>query len=789
MKNLIPEFIYQQYEQQREAGQLEAATLFVDISGFTMLTESLKQYGTDGAELLTEILNTTFAPLVSAVYARGGFIASFAGDAFTAIFPRSAGETTSVVARQALQVAMIIQQFFAQHGRRQTRYGNYELSVKVGVSWGAVHWGILRGGRGNTYFFRGAALDGAVRAEKHAVGGAIVCDEALRQCVTDVFSAGQLATGYYRVAPEPPADSAPPISLPVFSRAALTPFVWDPVLDLVASWVVAEFRPLINVFISFTSFQDDDRWQEFVVTVLDTALEYEGYFNKVNFGDKGPIILVLFGAPLAHENDAVRASDFLLALREKVPSESFPWRAGVTADTVYAGIVGGQERCEYTAIGNEVNFAARLMARAAWSETLISAALAQGGTVSSEYLGEFSYLGFAVPRATYRLLGPSRTTGVFFNQELIGRETELQQLLEAAQPFLQGKSAGAAIIYGPAGIGKSHLMYELRESLRREHAITCLVGQTDQILHRAFSPFSYLLKDYFQQETESTPAENKSRFTARFERLLAALEQADPAQPQNPRYLLDELRRTRSILGALVGLHWPDSLYASLNGKLRYQNTLFAIRALLLAESALRPVLLAIEDLQWLDESSREALTVLSRNSAEAPLYIVLTARYADDGSRPALNLPAETPLTTVALEPLAPQHLRRQAESILDGAISAELFTLLAERTQANPFFVQQFLYYFQENGLLEQVLAGEPATSAGWTVCTATSAQVPTTINAVLMARIDRLSQNVKEVVKVAAVLGREFDDRILGHILQTDVSAEVEHAESKQIWSKAR
>ncbi|MCD4738776.1 MAG: AAA family ATPase, partial [Anaerolineae bacterium] len=771
------------------AGRLEAATLFVDISGFTALTESLKQYGTDGAELLTEILNTTFAPLVSAVYAQGGFITSFAGDAFTAIFPRSAGETTSVVARQALQVATIIQQFFERHGRRQTRYGNYELSVKVGASWGTVHWGILRGGRGNIYFFRGAALDGAVRAEKHAVGGAVVCDEALRQCVTGVFPAGQLATGYYLVEQSLAVDSAPPVSLSVFSRTALAPFVWDPVLDLVANRVTAEFRPLVSVFISFTSSQDDDRWQDFVVTALDTALEYEGYFNKVNFGDKGPIILVLFGAPLAHENDAARASDFLLALREKVPPESFPWRAGVTAGTVYAGIVGGEERCEYTAIGNEVNFASRLMVRAAWSETLISAALAQDAMVSSEYLGEFTYSGFEAPRPTYRLLAPSRMTGVFFDQELIGREPELQRLRTAAQPFLQGKSAGVAIIYGPAGIGKSHLMYELRESLRQGHEITCFVGQTDQILHRAFSPFSYLLKDYFQQDTESTPAENKRRFAARFERLLAALEQVDPTQPQNPRHLLDELQRTKSLLGALVGLHWPDSLYESLNGKLRYQNTLFAIRALLLAESALRPVLLAIEDLQWLDESSREALTVLSRNSAEAPLYIVLTARYADDGSRPALNLLAEMPLTTIELETLAPQHLRRQAESILDGAISAELFTLLAERTQANPFFVQQFLYYFQENGLLEQVLAKEPAGPASWTVRTATSATVPTTINAVLMARIDRLSQNVKEVVKVAAVLGREFDDRILEHILHADISVEVEHAESKQIWAKAR
>ncbi|MEA3308206.1 MAG: AAA family ATPase [Chloroflexota bacterium] len=790
MGNLIPEFICQQVTEQHAVGHLAAATLFVDISGFTELTESLKQYGTDGADLLTELLNTTFAPLVAAVYAQEGFIANFEGDAFMALFPRREEGTVALVARRALQAAALIQQFFAQQGRRQTRYGNYVLSVKIGVSWGSVRWGVLRGARGKTYFFRGPALEGATSAERCASGGAIVCDAALHQQLPGEMRVVQLVPGYYLLTECPTAPlRLSPVSMVDLSRESLEAFIWQPVLDLVASRVTAEFRPVVSVFISFVATPHDERWQDFVATVLDTALEYEGYFNKVNFGDKGPVILVLFGAPLTRGNDAVRAVDFLLALREKAPPEACAWRAGVSSGTAYAGIVGGEERCEYTAIGNAVNFASRLMMRAAWGETLISATLAQKERVASEYLGEFTYRGFEAPRPTYRLQGRRRTAGSFFAQKLIGREAELQQLQRAAQPFIKGKSAGVAIIYGPAGIGKSHLMYELQVRLRRMQEITYFVGQTDQILQRAFSPFTYILNAYFQQTTDSTPTENERRFTARFERLLHDLEQADATQSQDQHYLRDELRRGKSILGALVGLHWPGSLYETLDGKLRYQNTLYAIRAFLLAECTLHPVLLGLEDLQWLDESSREVLTILSRNSAEVPLYIVLTSRYADDGSRPGLNLPVDTSLLTIDLAALSSQGVRQQAESLLGSAVNDKLVTLLAERTQANPFFVQQFLYYFQENGWLEKVPAVEPSGIASWTVRANISATMPTTINAVLMARIDRLSQDVKEVVKVASVLGREFDDRILEHILQADLSAEIERAESKRIWAKVR
>jgi predicted ATPase len=375
----------------------------------------------------------------------------------------------------------------------------------------------------------------------------------------------------------------------------------------------------------------------------------------------------------------------------------------------------------------------------------------------------------------------------FFDQPMVGRRTELEQLIAAARPIFEGRFAGVATIYGEAGIGKSHLAYELRQALREQRDVAWFTGQTDQTLQQAFNPFVYFIKRYFNQRPEATTEENKARFENRLAHVIANLQELSLGNPQAQGRIagiVDELTRTRSMLGALIGLHWPNSLYESLDAKLRYQNTLFAIKTLLLAESHFHPVVLAIEDLQWLDSSSREALSALTRDVESYPLFVVVTSRYADDGSRPTLALSDDVPVTTVDLNVLAQSDLQELAAVILGGPVDDDLLALLQERTQSNPFFAQQFLYYFQENDLLER----DPNTGV-WSVTSDIPADVPTTINAILIARVDRLEQRVKNVVKSAAVLGREFDDRVLARMLQADVTPEVREAEQAQIWSEVR
>jgi len=774
MPNLIPHFIHEQFQQGRSRGTVEATALLVDISGFTPLTETLMQHRKDGAEVLTEVLNRLFRPLVAEVYAHGGFVSTFAGDAFTALFPASQAH--------ALQTAFFIQDFFAQHGRFETKYGRFDMSVKVGLAAGLVEWGILGAAGRHAYFFRGPALSACAQAEQQAGPGDIVADGThLSPAVFQSCRSKVVGDPYCRLLSPPPGDLPRVSSPPDLGREALAPFVVETAIDLVLSGASAEFRDVAAIFLTLEANATPQDLNAFVGAVLRLAGQYGGYYKDIDFGDKGPVLVCLFGAPVAHENDVQRAADFLLALQDE--DLDLRWRAGLTYGTVYAGMIGGTERCEYTAIGSVINLAARLMMGAAWGQILLPEAVAKREGLRGEYLGDRAYKGISEPLPTYRLLGRRDSEEGLFEQRLVGRERELQELLASAQPIRSGQFAGVVYIYGEPGIGKSHLMYELRQALSRQAPIAHFTGQTDQVLRQAFNPFIYGLKRYFNQSPDAAPAENKARFETQLERLAEALQGTkEPlAAGANPSALANELDRTRSILGALLGLYWPGSLYESLDGNLRYQNTLFALKTLLLAECCFHPVVLEIEDLHWLDDSSHEALTTLSRNVADYPLLIVATSRYADDGSKPVLRLAEGTPAAAVDLNVLTSHHLQQLAEDLLGGPVDDNLMDLLLERTQANPFFAQQFLAYFRENNLLT---CGEDGT---WSVQESIPADVPTSINAILIARVDRLAQNVKDVVKAAAVLGREFDDRVLARMLEADVTEEVRTAEREQIWSE--
>lgn len=784
MRNLIPHFIHQQFERQIDAGRFRAAAMFVDVSGFTHMTETLMAYEVDGAEVLADALNRVFSPPVAQVYAHGGFISSFAGDAFTALFPLdTAGDDAP---HHALHTASAIQAFFAQHGRLETRHAQFEIGAKIGLSLGEVRWGILGGAGRHTYTFRGPTIDASTRAEAQAKTGDVIADAR-------IWSAVQPAGQAQAIDIIPPAfrltdrfPSMPPISSPPprLSRQALAPFVIDAALDLMASGAQAEFRRVATAFVSFEEPRSRADLDAFATLAMDVADDYGGYFNKLDFGDKGPVMLVLFGAPVTHENDVERAANFLLSLRERA---SLRFRAGLTDGPVYAGLIGGTERCEFTAIGNGVNFAARLMEKADWGQIFVPGTVTEQPQLAVSHVGDFHYKGFSDPQPTYSLLGLETGAERFFDQPMVGRQVELAQLAVAAQPIFESRFAGVAAIYGEAGIGKSHLAHELHQALRQRGNVAWFTGQSDQTLRQAFNPFIYFIKRYFNQTPEATPAENRARFESRLARLITNLQDLSPTDAETQdriTTIIGELTRTQSILGALIGLHWPNSLYESLDAKLRYQNTLSTVRTLLLAESQFHPVVLEIEDLQWVDSSSHEALTVLTRDAAHYPLFILVTSRYADDGSKPSLALPDDVPVTTIDLNVLAPADLKHLARIILNGPVSDELLALLQERTQANPFFAQQFLYYFQENDLLER-----PGETGAWSIKSDVPADVPTTINAILIARVDRLEQRVKRVVKSAAVLGREFDDGVLARMLEDDVTPEVQAAERAQIWSEVR
>ncbi|HNB50923.1 MAG TPA: tetratricopeptide repeat protein [Anaerolineales bacterium] len=754
MNHLLPHPIPAMVARGQNYTTFEAVTLFLDFSGYTSLAEAIMRQGKHGAEELAGIVNDTFGPVITAIYAHGGYISGFAGDAFTAIFPVTPSALPETQAHHACAAAWHIRHLF-ENRTVHTQAGEYPLAVKIGLALGLVECGILGDASHRAYYYRGPAIDACGQAEHFCQKGDIVLSDPLQALVrTDVEP---VEISFCRLVNYPDSP-LPPAVFPTYPPEALTAFFNASLLETSHT---GEFRHVACVFVSFREFSRPEL-EAFAQDLLREVDKREGYVTNFDAGDKGANSLILFGAPITHENDLARGLQVALYLREKYGENV---RCGITVGQVYFGRLGIPERCEIANLGNATNFAARLMMRATWGQILVPGRVAQNPGFAFTRLGEFPYKGFSAPILTYQLDREKASSEQFFVGPMVGRDRELNLLVEDAARIGNGETR-AAVLYGEAGVGKSRLTFAVRQALGAR--VMWLTGQTDPILHQALNPFVYLLREYFEQNPD-TPEENVARFERRFQQLFA-LPLPDP--------LRGELLRTQSFLGALLNLHWPTSLYAQLqDAKLRYENTLSALRAFLLALTCSRPVVLELEDGHWFDEATREFLARLTRQGERYPLWVLITSRYADDGSCPPFPL-GVWPVLHLELGHLPSEDLRRLATLQFAGEVHDDLLALLEERTQGIPFFIQQFAWYLTESRAVEQ-RAGQ------WYLKNEISG-LPESLTALLISRLDRLPSAVKHVVQIASVLGREFDTRLLATMLDTDISAAIENAEQAQIWS---
>ena len=733
MTEFVPGFIIASTKANDLHGDFCAHTLFVDISGFTALTRELMTHGMEGAEVLSNIINDTFSPAIDAIYRNGGFVSSFAGDAFTAIFK-------DVAAEYALSAAFAVLDVFKQHPAVVTKYGTYKLAAKIGLSSGPVEYGILDAGVQTTYYFKGEAIDNCAAAEHQAATMQIVADSGFLAHLSQQVPRQHMVESWYALQPAPltlpemvlPEQRGYPDMDKQFMPKAIRDFKGK-----------GEFRQVSTCFINF---QETGNLQPAIKQVMRQCHAYGGYFNRVDFGDKGPVMLVLFGAPIGKEKQYQRAAEFVLSLRSIA---GLHFRAGITTGIAFAGFIGSDRRREYTALGEAVNLAARLMTTAPWDEVRVGEKLAR--KLSARYIlqseADHRFKGFGKKVRLFTLLKKIPHAGALAYQgAFIGRQKEMEHLQELIRPIYDNRFAGFVYIDGPAGIGKSRFMQAF---ISRVKKATFFLLPCDGILRQAFNPFSHFFKRYFEQEETNTKEQNKDRFQAKYRALI----------DRTPdREIKEELLRTESVVGALVGLEWQDSLYSQLDPKGRHENTMFAVKNLIKACSLHTPLVLAVEDAHWIDADSRELLDVLMRNIDTYPICVIAVCRPRDDGSPVLLHQTKRISTHRLALSAFDRQKMSRLLRDMLHAEkIPCETEGFVWKKSNGNPFFVEQLVMYLSENALLD----GEHR-------LTQQAHSIPASLNQIIIARIDRLSASLKECVKAASVLGREFALQVLRKML---------------------
>lgn len=772
------------------------SVLFVDISGFTPLTETLaRQFGRSrGAELLTRTLNEVYQALIDQVDQHGGSVIGFAGDAITCWFD-AADEDAAAAARRALQCASAIQHAMTRFAHCDVAPGAVaELAVKTALASGEVRR-LLVGDPAQQVIdvLAGAPLMRMAAAEHVAARGEIVADAATIELLQARGAVGvwradesgqpvgvithwpQVASGAH------PASLALPTLPEALIRPWLLPAVWTH-LQQNGEQYLAELRPAAALFVRFSGidFECDDaatRLDAYIRWVQQVLARHDGALIQLTTGDKGSYFYAAFGAPIASEDYAEQALAAALTLRSSPEQFDFitTVQIGVSAGLMRVGAYGSSTRRTYGVLGDETNLAARLMMMAAPGQVLVSARAAP--LVEANYLlstlGEHEFKGKAGVQMVYVALGVRSPTlrqlEAIYDAPLLGREAEMAAIMAALAQARQGR--GCLIrIEGEAGVGKSHLGAAAAQ-LATTQGFTLLYGacqSTGQQPYAALrAPLTALL--------ELTPSSvaTAAAITGQVQARLAAID---------PSWLV-----RLPLLGDLLGLPIPDNATtAALDPRLRREAIGSLVVGLLHHFTARQPILLLLEDIHWLDEADQVILLAICRALTERPLVVCLLHRPFNLQEAPFLGelaaLPAQVqlPLTELTAPALAGLVAQR-----LGGGVSPLVAELIYAQTQGNPFFAEELVDALREEGAIVQeegvwvaartLLQALHAANAlerregGWRLRAAASLTpgmlgLPETVHGLVLARLERLSEEARLTLKVASVIGRAFELRVV-------------------------
>jgi class 3 adenylate cyclase/tetratricopeptide (TPR) repeat protein len=497
--------------------------------------------------------------------------------------------------------------------------------------------------------------------------------------------------------------------------------------------------------------RDPEDAQQLLDPVLEHMMEavhhYEGTVNQV----MGDGIMALFGAPVAHEDHAVRACYAALRMQERIKRHAegifhhhganLQIRVGLNSGGVVVGTIRSDLRMDYTAVGRTTHLAARMEQLASPGSILLTSSTLElaEGFVSVKSLGAVPIKGLADPLEVHELtgVGPARTRFHAVARRgltrFVGRHAELEQLRWAQQLAGDGHGQVVALV-AEAGVGKSRLVYELTHSQSLEGWLVLEAAAVSYGKAMSYLPIVSLLRSYFEIRDEESLQAIGDKIAAKLLALDHALEPMRPA------------------LLALLGAPVSDAAWLTLDPAERQQRMLDAIRHLLLREARKQPLLLIVEDLHWIDGETQALLDRLVESLGS--IRILLLATYRPEYQH---GWASKTYYSQVPLDALPAEGARKLLNALLgDDPALAPLKQLLVKR--GNPFFLEETIRTLVETKALEGPLGHYRLTRP------VDAVQVPATVQVMLAARIDRLSSEDKRLLQVSAVVGRRVPFSLL-------------------------
>ncbi|MGC9393351.1 MAG: AAA family ATPase [Anaerolineae bacterium] len=745
---------------------LEGTVMFADIDGFTQLSERFAEVASEqGADELTGLVNRFLEILITTTHTYGGDIQKFGGDAGMLLF------TGERHAHRACAAAIEVQTAMIRHmGEVHTSLGSFPLRISIGMGSGRMVGMGLGNRDGREWLITGAPLEAMGRAQSAAPAGGVVVHASTEHLCGTVLDYEPLAGDLYlitrvREPPQPKPVDPLPVTPQVqeieyldwlLSRMdALTPYLASDLLShlttasnptQVQQW--SEIRQVTILMLSLADLPDlTPHWDDpeallenvqtpnatFMHT-RDVVHHYDGVVNKIGASPQGAYMMVLFGAPKAHEDDPLRAVLAALELQERF--SDVPLRIGVNTGFVFAGDVGTAERREYTVMGDAVNLAYRLMSVCRPGDVWLGPDTAHHPAITNRVKGVWEeprkFKGKQSPIAPFAAQSARPMLSEAETEELplTGREAELAKL-QAALDALKTGRAQVVTLHGAAGIGKSRLV----------HAITATARAMGYHVYGGAAP-SY---------GEHLPY---AAWEAPLRALLGLHDVPASAQADALRAAMDKhaLGVWTALLAPLLNIDMPPSPeIAGLPPAMREQQRQAVVRYLWEHAAMKKPCVLILENAQWMPASSLELLDALITQPTDTPLLTIITHR--DD---PALEKRWQTSdhHLDVALEPLARAATLALARAVTrTPQLPREVERWVARSGSGIPLFTIEAVRTLIASGILKRE-------NGAWTLSQPLEeAPLPETAYGLLQSRIDQLEPPSRHLLRAATVVGEQM------------------------------
>lgn len=700
--------------------QVEGSLVHVDISGFTAMSERLASKGRIGAEEVSAVLNNTFTELLAIADQTGGDLLKFGGDALLLLFVGEGHPLRAVRAGAAMRSRL------RSIGKVQTPAGRVDLKMTVGIHSGALDF-FLVGSTHRELIVIGPGATKTVAVEEAADAGEILLSPETALTLPETLLAEPKGPGVLLKRTPPPIDYSPP---PVFCQEECRDFIPSALQAVVADPTEGEHRRVTVGFIKFAGtdrmladldpLNVADRIENLVSLVQRSVEQYGVTFLSTDIDADGGKIIVTGGVPTATGTDEERVLRALRAVADEC--DGIQLEIGVNHGPAFAGDIGAPFRRTYTVIGDAVNLAARVMAKANPGEILATAGvLDRSNTLFAvSELPPFVVKGKTDPVRAWRVgeITGRKTVAVSENP-LLGRDHDLA----VVESHLNGEQpVGLIGVGGPSGIGKSRLVRELR-SRDQEH--TWRFSDCDQ--YESSTPF-YVFRRLLREVAgvgRDVSAEEAAQHIS------AMIELSDPGLlPWFP------------LLATAMNLPAEETVEAGQLDPAFRQAKLHQTVAQFIDAMCGGPSALVVEDAQWIDEESRGLLRFLADYAVGRNWGLIVVHRPFDEPLR------AES-VVEIDLGPLDDEGSRLLVEHALSDTpmLDHELADIV-DRGGGNPLF------------LIELVAAAR------------TGEVLPDNVESLVQARIDRLDHRKRKLLRYSSVAGMTFDRELLVEALRHEI-----------------